>query len=99
VASTSACSPTRREAFLARFADNGIETELGVWIGDPEIGTLNIRSEINLAIWRVSGSRYRNSIRSAKCGFAGRGGVGTALILDRKFESLAKYPIRYVEVT
>ena len=40
-------------AFLARFADSGIELELGAWIGDPEIGTLNIRSELNLAIWRA----------------------------------------------
>ena len=41
------------KAFLARFADSGIELELGVWIGDPEIGMLNIRSELNLAIWRA----------------------------------------------
>jgi small-conductance mechanosensitive channel len=41
------------KAFLARFADSGIELELGVWIGDPEIGTLGIRSELNLAIWRA----------------------------------------------
>jgi len=41
------------KAFLARFADSGIELELGVWIGDPETGMLNIRSELNLAIWRA----------------------------------------------
>jgi len=41
------------KAFLARFGDSGIELELGVWIGDPEIGMLNIRSELNLAIWRA----------------------------------------------
>jgi len=41
------------KAFLARFADNGIDLELGVWIGDPEIGTADIRSELNLAIWRA----------------------------------------------
>jgi small-conductance mechanosensitive channel len=40
-------------AFLARFGDSGIELELGVWIGDPEHGTLDIRSELNLAIWRA----------------------------------------------
>ena len=40
-------------AFLARFADSGIELELGVWIDDPEAGMLNIRSELNLAIWRA----------------------------------------------
>ncbi len=41
------------KAFLARFAESGIELELGVWIEDPEAGMLNIRSEINLAIWRA----------------------------------------------
>lgn len=41
------------KAFLARFADSGIELELGVWIGDPEKGMLNIRSGLNLAIWRA----------------------------------------------
>jgi small-conductance mechanosensitive channel len=39
------------KAFLARFADSGIELELGAWIGDPELGMLNVRSELNLAIW------------------------------------------------
>jgi len=41
------------KAFLARFADSGMELELGVWIDDPETGMLNIRSEINLAIWHA----------------------------------------------
>ncbi len=41
------------KAFLVRFADNGIELELGVWIDDPEAGVLNIRSALNLAIWRA----------------------------------------------
>jgi small-conductance mechanosensitive channel len=41
------------KAFLARFGDSGIELELGVWINDPEIGTLGIRSELNLAVWRA----------------------------------------------
>ncbi len=41
------------KAFLARFADSGIDLELGVWIDDPEIGMLSIRSELNLAIWRA----------------------------------------------
>jgi small-conductance mechanosensitive channel len=41
------------KAFLARFADSGIELELGIWIDDPETGMLNIRSELNLAIWRA----------------------------------------------
>ena len=41
------------KAFLARFADSGIELELGIWIGDPETGMLNLRSDLNLAIWRA----------------------------------------------
>ncbi|MBK5103666.1 MAG: mechanosensitive ion channel [Burkholderiales bacterium] len=40
-------------AFLIRFADSGVDLELGVWIGDPENGTLSIRSEIYLDIWRA----------------------------------------------
>jgi len=40
-------------AFLIRFADSGIDLDLGVWIGDPENGTLSIRSEIYLDIWRA----------------------------------------------
>ena len=38
--------------YLVRFADSGIDLELGFWIGDPESGQLNVRSELNLAIWR-----------------------------------------------
>ena len=36
-----------------RFADSGIDLELGFWINDPENGQGNIRSAINLAIWRA----------------------------------------------
>ncbi|MEJ5211306.1 MAG: mechanosensitive ion channel domain-containing protein [Burkholderiales bacterium] len=39
-------------AFLREFADSGINLELVVWIGDPEEGQLNLRSELNLAIWK-----------------------------------------------
>ncbi len=39
-------------AFVAAFADSGINLELGFWIADPEEGSLPIRSDINLAIWR-----------------------------------------------
>lgn len=39
-------------AFLVAFGDSGINLELGVWINDPEQGTLQLRSDINLAIWR-----------------------------------------------
>lgn len=43
------------KAFLVRFADSGIDLELGFWIEDPEAGVLAIRSDINLAIWRAFG--------------------------------------------
>jgi len=40
------------KAFLVAFADSGIDLELGFWIADPQEGTLQLRSDINLAIWR-----------------------------------------------
>jgi len=39
-------------AFLAAFGDSGINLELGFWISDPQEGTLQLRSDINRAIWR-----------------------------------------------
>jgi len=47
-------------AFLVRFAESGIELELGLWINDPENGQLNLRSAINKTIWR---SFQANGIR------------------------------------
>ena len=41
------------KAVLVRFADSGIDLELGVWIDDPENGVLAIRSDLFLAIWRA----------------------------------------------
>ena len=41
------------KAFLLRFGDSGIELELGVWIDDPEMGMSNIRSELNVEVWRA----------------------------------------------
>lgn len=38
---------------LARFGDSAIDLELGFWIADPEAGTGGVRSDINLAIWRI----------------------------------------------
>jgi len=38
--------------FLKSFGENGIDLEMGVWIIDPEEGQLNLRSDINLEIWR-----------------------------------------------
>ncbi|MDX1538268.1 mechanosensitive ion channel family protein [Arsukibacterium sp.] len=43
-------SPTVR---LMEFADSGIALELRVWITDMEKGTAEVRSAINLAIWRT----------------------------------------------
>jgi len=40
-------------AFLLRFADSGIDLQLGVWIDDPENGMLGIRSDLYLDIWRA----------------------------------------------
>ena len=40
-------------ARLLNFGDNGIELELRVWISDPEAGIGNVRTDINLAIWRA----------------------------------------------
>jgi small-conductance mechanosensitive channel len=37
---------------LMNFADSGINLELGFWVADPEKGTGQLRSDINLAIWR-----------------------------------------------
>lgn len=37
---------------LLNFGDNGIELELRIWIDDPENGTANVTSDINLAFWR-----------------------------------------------
>lgn len=38
---------------LMSFGDSGIELELRVWIQDPESGMANVRSDINVAIWRA----------------------------------------------
>jgi small-conductance mechanosensitive channel len=38
---------------IQRFADNGIDLELGVWIRDPKAGHGNLKSELYLDIWRV----------------------------------------------
>jgi len=38
---------------LTKFADSGIELELRLWLDDPEQGVGSVKSDINLAIWRV----------------------------------------------
>jgi small-conductance mechanosensitive channel len=46
-------APDAPAAFVVRFAENGIELELGLWVGDPEKGQLALRSAINRAIFRA----------------------------------------------
>ncbi len=41
------------KAFVLRFADSGIDLELGVWIDDPENGTQGVRSDLYLDLWRA----------------------------------------------
>ena len=38
---------------VLRFAENGFELELAVWINDPENGQNNLRSALYLRIWRA----------------------------------------------
>lgn len=40
-------------ARLMAFGENGIDLELRVWVTSPELGINNVRSDINLAIWRA----------------------------------------------
>lgn len=40
------------KAFVVKFADSGIELELGFWVNDPEEGTKGLRSNLHLEIWR-----------------------------------------------
>jgi small-conductance mechanosensitive channel len=40
-------------ARLMAFGDDGIELQLRVWIQDPQEGINNVRSDVNLAIWRA----------------------------------------------
>ncbi len=40
-------------ARLVTFGDNGIELELRIWINDPQEGLMNVRSDVNRAIWRL----------------------------------------------
>lgn len=39
-------------ARLLKFGDNGIELECRVWINDPQQGVNNVRSDLNLNMWR-----------------------------------------------
>ena len=46
-------TPTPPGAFVVRFAENGIDLELGFWVGDPENGLGELRSAIYRAIFRA----------------------------------------------
>ena len=39
-------------ARLMKFGDNGIELECRVWINDPQVGINNVRSDLNLNMWK-----------------------------------------------
>ncbi|TCK19503.1 mechanosensitive ion channel-like protein [Thiogranum longum] len=39
-------------ARLMGFGDSGIDLELRVWIHDPQQGVANVRSDVNVAIWK-----------------------------------------------
>ena len=41
------------KASIVEFGDNGITLELGFWISDSQLGTISLRSDINLAIWKA----------------------------------------------
>ncbi len=45
-------APNAPAAFVVRFADSGIDLELGVWISDPENGQGDLRSSLNRTILR-----------------------------------------------
>ena len=45
-------STPETKVYLKSFGDNGIDLELSTWINDPKEGQLNLRSDINMEIWR-----------------------------------------------
>jgi small-conductance mechanosensitive channel len=44
---------TAPAASVVRLAESGIDLGLGFWISDPENGQANLRSALNLAIWKA----------------------------------------------
>lgn len=40
----------RPQVFLTAFAADGLELTINFWVGDPENGQMNLRSEVNLAL-------------------------------------------------
>ena len=43
---------------LSSFGADGLEFTVGYWIADPENGTLNLKSQVNLAILRLLKENY-----------------------------------------
>ena len=41
------------KAFLMLFADSGVNLELQFWVDSPEVNAQQVRSTLNLAIWRA----------------------------------------------
>jgi small-conductance mechanosensitive channel len=41
------------KAVLVRLADSGVDLELGFWVDDPHTGTVGLRSDLQLDIWRT----------------------------------------------
>ena len=53
----------RAAAFLVSFGDNGITLELGVWVNDPQIGQLALKSALNRAILKAfAEQRHRHPV-------------------------------------
>jgi len=38
---------------VLQFAENGIDLELAVWLNDPEKGQGNLKTALNIAIWKA----------------------------------------------
>jgi small-conductance mechanosensitive channel len=38
---------------VLQFGDNGIALELAVWINDPEMGQGNLKTALNIGIWKA----------------------------------------------
>ncbi len=49
-------APNPPAVVVLRFAESGIDLELGVWINDPENGLGNLRSTLYVAIWKAFGA-------------------------------------------
>ena len=41
------------KALLMRFADSGVDLELGFWVDDPQAGTARLKSDLQLDIWKA----------------------------------------------